>query len=132
MVTKENTGNLIQLLASYRRVEFPQDPLAAPRLARIAGTVENNCAVTIRFADAMFRKFEEDGEELFCICSLREQALALQRACRSVSTARGRRTQDVTDKFVTLRSQYDMFISSIRHFFFLLDHDLAGRIDGAL
>jgi hypothetical protein len=131
MINHQNSGNLIQLLASYRRVEFPQESLTTRRLAGITETVENNCAVTIRFANAMLGKLEQDGEELFAIWSLREQALALQRACQGLSTARGR-TQENTDKLVTLRSQYDMFISSVRHFFFLLDHDLAGRIDGAL
>ncbi|HLW53378.1 MAG TPA: hypothetical protein VKW06_11085 [Candidatus Angelobacter sp.] len=130
MKMHQNPGNLIQLLASYRRVEFPQGAPAARR-ARIAETVDNNCAVTIRFAENMLRKVQIDGELLFSLCSLRSEAIALRRACRSLIGS-SRPLPGAKYRLVTLRSQYDIFMSSVRHFFFLLDHDLAGRIDGAL
>jgi hypothetical protein len=131
MAKQENPGNLIQFLASYRRVDFPQDEYTVRKLASITGAIESNCAVTIRFADAMLRKMREDGEELFCLYSLRDHARALRRACQGLGTGRHSRIPGINYKVVTLRSQYDTFISSLRHFFFLLDHDLAGRIDGA-
>lgn len=131
MLKKETPVNLIPLLASYRRVEFTQAPCTRIRVKKIAETIDGNCSITIRFADRMLRQMQNDSEELFSLCCAREQALELRRACRAIAISR-RHRNGAHHELVTLRSQYDTFMSSVRHFFFLLDRDLAGRIDGAL
>jgi hypothetical protein len=132
MNNQHNSLNLIHLLASYRRVEFPQQPPLARGLAGITANIENNCAITIRFVEARLRGMEDDGEELFCLCSLRAEAQALCASCRLLrNSGRGGRTHAL-NHLVTLRSQYDTFVCSVRYFFFLLDRDLAGRVHGAL
>lgn len=137
MHTQANPLNLIHWLASCRRVHFPQEPRSRT-LAGVAEAIEINCAVAIRFADSMLREMrrDHDGEELFCLASLRRQAGDLRKACRTILMSRrpgrARGIKSSNYELVTLRSQYDIFISSVRHIFFLLDRDLAGRIDGAL
>ena len=158
MTNNGNSGNLIHLLAAYRPVQFPQAWPGSRKLKEIAETIDNNCTATIRFANSKLRAMHVDGEELFSIAALREEALALQKACRVLhstalkadssdtprsfnakhvrrgfsATPNHRRLPAVDYSLVTLRSQYDTFVNWVRHFFFLLDRDLAGRIDGAL
>lgn len=139
MNTQANPVNLIYWLASCRRVHFspkPGEPGNSRTLALVAEAIEINCAAAIRFADALLRDMRHDGEELFSIASLRRQAGDLRRACRTILASgrpgRAGGIKSVNYELVTLRSQYDIFIGSVRHIFFLLDRDLAGRIDGAL
>ena len=127
----DNSVNLIRLLASYRRVQFPQNSCAMRTVLQLAEMIESNCEATIRFTSSMLRSLQHDGELLFSLCSLREEALAMRRLCRVVSTRNGRAPQ-MSHKVVTLRSQYDIFMSSVTHLFFLLDQDLAGRVEGVL
>jgi hypothetical protein len=133
MLKKENLHDVDQWIKSYRRVQFPGPGCEARKVARLAEAIENNCAATIRFADGLLREPQDDGEELFYLCSLRQNAMSLRRACRALAVRQnGSNRPRINYEFVTLRSQYDTLISSLRHFFFLLDRDLAGRIHGAL
>lgn len=157
MTNNGNSGNLIHLLAAYHPVQFPQSRPGSRKLKEIAEAIDANCTATIRFANSMLRTIHVDGEEFFSIASLREEALALQKACRGLHPIASRagalgaprviaakhargfcrtyhdpRLGAVDNSLVTLEVQYDRFRNSVRHFFFLLDRDLAGRIDGAL
>ena len=133
MLKKENLQDADQWIKSYRRVQFPGPGCEARKVARLVEVIESNCAATIRFADGLLRQAQDDGEELFYLCSLRQSAMSLRRACRGLTTRQnGSHARGINYELVTLRSQYDTLISSLRHFFFLLDRDLAGRIHGAL
>lgn len=130
MTTKENPTNLIQLLASYRPAPFPGNGSDGQSLATVVVTVENNCAQTVRFTDRALRDIEQDCEEMFALCSARENALRLARLCRRAtnhSSHHGCR-KDIG----TLRQQYGIFANTVKHMFFLLDRDLARRLDGVL
>ena len=131
MDTRDNSVNLIRLLASYRCVEFPQNSCAKRTLIQLAAIIESNCEATIRFTSSLLRSLQHDGELLFSLCSLRQDALVLRRLCRA-EAARNGRMPHMDHKVVTLRSQYDTFMNSVTHLFFLLDQDLAGRVEGAL
>jgi hypothetical protein len=135
MLKKENFRDIDQWIKSYRRVQFPGAACEPGKLARLVEVVENNCVATIRFADGLLRQMsnDNDGEELFYLCSLRQNAMSLRRACRGLAVRQnGTHVQGINYELVTLRSQYDTLLSSLRHFFFLLDRDLVGRIHGAL
>src|SRR5215469_5873954 len=60
METRKNSVNLIRLLASYRRVEFPQDSCAMRTLIQVAAIIESNCEATIRFTSPMLRSLQHD------------------------------------------------------------------------
>lgn len=130
MARKDNPTSLIQLLASYRRAEFPQVRSRRQSLAAVARTIENNCTLTVRFAGQVMRSIDHDGEGLFALHALNREARNLTKRCRSLrrSPLPGKRLHKVG----TLRQHYGSFIGSVRHLFFLLDRDLARRLDGVL
>jgi hypothetical protein len=130
MVKKEKPENLIQLLGLYRRAEFPRNHAKARSLAGLAVTIQGNCAVTIHFADRMLRELEEDGEEFFTLCAVRNEAMILKRRCAVL--ANGVRSKNLRKEVETLRQQYDNFTDSVKHLFGLLDRGLAVRVDGVL
>ena len=133
MLKQEQFRDVDQWIKSYRRVNFPGPGCETRKLAGLAEAIDNNCTATIRFADGLLRQMNDDGEELFYLCSLRQNAMSLRRACRGLTVRQnGSHARRINYELVTLRSQYDTLISSLRHFFFLLDRDLAGRIHGAL
>lgn len=129
MTTNENPTNLIQLLAFYRPAPFSGNGSDGQSLATVALTVENNCALTVRFADRALREIEQDCEEMFALCSARENALQLARLCRR---ATNNSAHDPYRNIGTLKQRYDIFASTVKHLFFLLDRDLARRLDGVL
>jgi hypothetical protein len=130
MVKKEKPENLIQLLALYRRAEFPKAHAKARSLAGLAVTIQSNCAATIQFADRMLRNLEVEGEEFFTLCAVRNEAMILKRRCAVL--ANGVRSKNLRQEVETLRQQYDNFTDSVRHLFGLLDRGLAVRVDGVL
>jgi hypothetical protein len=130
MVKKEKPENLIQLLALYRRAEFPRNHAKARSLAGLAVTIQGNCTATIHFADRMLRDLEEDGEKFFTLCTVRNEAMILKRRCAVL--ANGMRSKNLRKEVETLRQQYDNFTDSVKHLFGLLDRGLAVRVDGVL
>lgn len=131
MVKNEKPKTLIQLLASYRHAHFPISQADHRNLAGIATTIEHNCALTVHFADRKLKSLEEeDGEEVFALFALREEATILKRRCASL--VRRKKVRNLSEEVESLRRQYDNFTDSVRYLFQLLDRSLAGRLDGVL
>jgi len=130
MPTKDKPETLIQLLASYRRADFPKTAAGPRTLARLAATIANNSAATIAFAERQLKTIAEDSEGAFTLWTVCEEAAALRRRCASL--ARGARSRDPRKEVVSLRVQYDNFTDSVRHLVGLLDRDLVKRLDGIL
>jgi hypothetical protein len=130
MLKIEKPETLIELLASYRRAPMPAS-LARPRdLAGMAVIVQRNCALTAYFTGRELRQCVEDGEELYTLFTVREEALLLKRQCAGLLGWRRRR--NFPEEVESLRRRYDNFTGSVRHLFHLLDRGLARRLDGAL
>jgi hypothetical protein len=130
MVKKEKPETLIQLLALYRHAEFPSHQARARDLAGVARTIQSNCAVTIHFAESKLRNLEEEGEEVFTLCELKDQARILKKRCAAL--VNGVRSKNLREEVETLRQQYDNFTDSVKHLFSLLDRSLTVRLDGVL
>lgn len=130
MVKNEKPETLIQLLASYRHAHFPISQDTRRNLAGIAATIKRNCALTVHFADRKLKNLEEEGEEVFALFALREEAIILRRRCASL--VRGKKARNLPEEVESLRRQYDNFSDSVRYLFQLLDRSLAGRLDGVL
>jgi hypothetical protein len=130
MVKKEKPETLIQLLALYRHAEFPGNQARTRNLAGVARTIQSNCAVTIHFAEAKLRNLEEEGEEVFALYGVKDEAKILRRRCADL--ANGTRSKNLREEVETLRQQYDNFTDSVKHLFRLLDRGLAIRLDGVL
>lgn len=130
MARKDNLTSLIQLLASYRRAEFPHHGSGKRSLAAVARTIENNCRLTIHFAGQAMRDTAQDCEGLFALHALNQEALHLTRCCRNLR--RSPVSAKLPQTIGSLQQHYGIFVSSVRHLFFLLDRDLARRLDGAL
>ncbi|HEY6308691.1 MAG TPA: hypothetical protein VI488_19795 [Candidatus Angelobacter sp.] len=130
MVKNEKPETLIHLLASYRHAQFPTNQARMRDLAGIATTIQHNCALTVHFADRSLRNLEEDGEEAFTLVALKEEATILKRRCCGL--VKRKRRRNLSQEVESLRVQYDNFTGSVKHLFHLLDHGLAGRLDGVL
>ncbi len=130
MVKKENPETLIQLLALYRRAEFPRHQARPRDLPGVALTIQSNCAVTIHFAKAKLRNLQEEGEEVFTLWEVKDQATILQKRCAVLANGVG--AKKVHEEVESLRQQYDNFTDSVKHLFNLLDRGLAVRLDGVL
>ncbi len=130
MATNEKPETLIQLLAAYRHAHFPMNQGRPRDLAAAALTVQRNCALTVHFADRTLRNFEEEGEEVFNLVALREEAVRLKGRCARL--LRRRNPKNLSKEVESLRRQYDNFTGSVTHLFHLLDRGLTGRLDGAL
>jgi hypothetical protein len=130
MVKNEKPETLIHLLASYRHVKFPTTQSRTRNLVGIATTIQRNCALTVHFANRSLKNLEEDGEEAFTLVALKEEAAILKRTCYGLVHRKRRR--NLSQELESLRRQYDKFTGSVKHLFHLLDHGLAGRLDGVL
>jgi hypothetical protein len=130
MLKNEKPESLIQLLAAYRRAQFPVNQPNTRDLAGLATTIRRNCALTFCFADRKLRNLAEDGEATFTLFALKEEALELKKRCDRL--ARGKSRRNLSEEVASLRRQYDNFTDSVSHLFYLLDRGLAGRLDGVL
>ncbi len=130
MLKNKKPDTLIQLLAAYRHAQFPVNQPNTRDVARLATTIQRNCALTVRFADRKLRNLTEDGEETFTLFALKEEAMELKGRCEGL--VRGRRRRNLQEEVASLRRQYDNFTDSVSHLFYLFDRGLAGRLDGVL
>ncbi len=130
MVKNDKPETLIQLLAWYRPAHFTESQVTPRGLAAIAKTIQRNCALTLHFADAKLKNLEEEGEEVFTLFSLREEAMALKARCARL--ARGKNLKNLSQEVASLRDQYDNFTDSVTHLFRLLDRSLTRQLDGVL
>lgn len=130
MVTKEKPETLIQLLASYRQAHFPMHQARPRDLAALATTIRHNCALTVQFADRRLINIEEEGEEIFALFALREEATVLKGRCARL--VRRKKPKNLSKEVASLRQQYDNFTDSVTHMFHLLDRSLTRQLDGVL
>lgn len=130
MATNEKPETLIQLLAAYRHAHFPMNQARPLDLAVAALTIQRNCALTVHFADRTLKNLEEEGEEVFNLVALREEAAILKGRCARL--LRRGNSKNLSKEVAKLRQQYDNFTESVTHMFRLLDRGLSGRLDGAL
>src|ERR1700756_1927123 len=127
---KDKPKTLIELLAAYRPARFPRNKVKRQDLERLAGTIADNCAATIAFAEGKLRRIAEDNEETFSLHEVREEALRLKRGCAKLR--RGPHGEYRRKEVESLRVQYDNFSGSIRHMVGLLDRSLQEELDEIL
>ena len=127
---KDKPETLIQLLAAYRPASFPKGQAKRAELVRLAGTIAQNCAATVAFVDWKLKKITEDGEEVFSLYELREEALRLNGRCAKVGLHAGSEAR--RKEVESLRLEYDNFTDSVRHMVGLLDRTLGERLNGIL
>jgi hypothetical protein len=130
MVKNDKPETLIQLLASYRHAHFPMNRATPRELASLATTIHRNCALTVHFAGCKLRNLDEEGEEVFALFSLREEATVLKGRCARLVNRRNSKNLD--KEVASLRQQYDNLTDSVTHMFHLLDRSLTRQLDGVL
>ena len=130
MLTNGKPATLMQLAGHYRPATFPVHPARRRDLDTAALTIQRNCAATIHFTEQTLRNVKEDGEEIFTLCSLRDEARHLKRHCARLT--RRSLARNVRKEVETLRVEYDNFTHSVRHMFLLLDRGLATKLNGVL
>lgn len=130
MVRKDKPTTLIQLLAAYGPANFSNGLAKRADLVRLAGTIAQNCAATVAFADCKLREITEDSEEVFSLLELRNEALSLKKKCAKVGRNAG--SEGRRKEVESLRVEYDNFTGSVRHIFCLLDPSLVERLDEIL
>ena len=130
MLNIEKPETLIELLASYRQTPVPKTPVRQRDVVGMAATIERNCVLTAYFADRTLQNQEQEGEEVYTLLAVREEAMVLRRHCAGFAIRR--RGRNLPEEVESLRRRYDNFTGSVRHLFHLLDSSLARRLDGVL